>query len=112
MDAQLRAQLNQQIRISTGGAVDAYGQRSVSTSTLHYARVEEDSRAYDINDKDSVRTTHMIVLDNDVTTPTYAAFIWLPGDSASTLPSAARKPKVIRACPDENGALDHWEVLV
>lgn len=112
MDAQLRAQLNQIVRISTAGTVDAYGQRTVSASTLHYARVEERRAVFEGLDKETIRSSHMIIMDNDVTTPTFSSYIWLPGESASTLPANARKPKSIKPCPGEDGSLDHWEVIV
>ena len=113
MDYALRAQLNQRIRMATSAStVNQYGEVTFGGSTLHWARVEENHRMYDRGDGEKVRTSHMIVLDSDVTTPTYAGWIWLPGVSTSTLTSDARHPKIIRYCPAEDGTCDHWEVLV
>lgn len=112
MDYSLRAQLNQTIRMSTAQTADIYGEASVTASTLHQARVEEHARMYERSDGEVVRTSHMIILDNDVSTPTYAGYIWMPGTSSSTLTADARHPKVIRYCPAEDGTCDHWEVLV
>jgi hypothetical protein len=113
MDYVLKAQLSQLIRISaTASTINAYGEPSISGSSTFYARVEENSRQYEHGDSEEVRTTHMIILDSDATTPEYQGYLWMPGVSSSTLVSDARRIKIVRACPDENGDLDHWEVLV
>lgn len=112
MDLQLKAQLNQLVRIGVAGSLDAYGDPSLSGSTTLYARVEEHNRLYEFPDRETVRTSHMCILDNDAVTPTYSGWIWLPGQSSSTLTSDGRHPKIIRPCPAEDGSLDHWEVIV
>lgn len=113
MDFQLRSQLAQRIRISTSlGAADAYGQKAVTGTTLHWARVEEQERLYDRADGQKVRTTHMIILDTDVATPTFQSMIWLPGQSSSTLATDARQAKIVKPCVGEDGSLDHWEIRV
>lgn len=113
MDYALKQQLNQTIRISTtGSTLNAYGEPTISGSTTFPARVEEHSRQYEKSDGEVVRTNHMIILDAGVTTPTYQSYIWMPGQSTSTLTSDARRVKIIKPCIAEDGSLDHWEVLV
>lgn len=113
MDYVLKAQLNQLVRISASAStLNAYGEPVFSGSSTFYARVEENSRQYETVDAEVVRTTHMVVLDTGVTTPQYQGYLWLPGQSASTLVSEARRIQIVRPCVDENGDLDHWEVLV
>lgn len=113
MDLQLKAQLNQVVRISApASGLNAFGEPTISGSSTFYARVEESSRQYEMADRESVRTTHMIILDAGVTTPVYNGYLWLPGQSSSTLTADARRMKIVRPCPGEDGELDHWEILV
>lgn len=113
MDQQLKAQLNQLVRISAPATgLNAFGEPVFSGSSTFYARVEEVSRQYENGDKEEVRTTHMIILDTGVTTPVYQGYLWLPGESASTLTADARRVKIVKPCPGEDGELDHWEVRV
>lgn len=113
MDLQIKAQLNQLVRISAPAtSLNAYGEPVFSGSSTFYARVEEVSRQYERSDGEAVRTTHMIILDTDVTTPVYQGYLWLPGESSSTLTVDARRIKIVKPCPGEDGELDHWEVLV
>jgi hypothetical protein len=113
MDYALKQQLNQLIRISAPAAsLSAYGEPQFSGSSTFYARVEENSRQYEQADGEVVKTTHMVILDTGTTTPVYHGYLWLPGKSSSTLPADARRIKIVRPCPDVDGNLDHWEVLV
>ena len=111
MDYALKAQLRQVIAIAvSSSSADVYGQTVVVSAATCFARVEP--RYREIPAAGGIlRTTHMLVLDENAPALDLNSSVWLPGDASSDT-TLARRPKQVHPCYDENGALDHYEVLV
>lgn len=113
MDAQLKSQLKQIVRVgSPAASADIYGQISVASTATVYARVEEHHREFQLYDGDTIKTRHIVILDSSAPTPTYSSYIWLPDVANTTSVALARRVMIIRITHDERGNLDHYEVEV
>ena len=113
MDYSLKVQCKAVVGIATGATVDYTGQVQVGSPATYYARVEPKYREVYRNGVIE-KTSHMVILTEDFTateSQTRDMLVWMPGDSLGTT-SAARRALIISPCYDENGSLDHWEVLV
>lgn len=111
MDPTLKSQLRQVVSVAiTTASVDIYGQAQTATPATCFARVEPTFREIPAAGG-ILRTSHMLILAEDAPVIDLNAKVWLPGDSVSDT-TQARRPKLVHACYDERGRLDHWEVLL
>jgi hypothetical protein len=112
MDPQLKALNRQIISIAYSTAtVDIYGEAILASPATVYARVERHERTLSLENGDYAKTSHLIILDENAPTPSYASRFWLDGSNPSTV-GFARIPKIVNMVPDERGNVDHWEIIV
>lgn len=112
MDAQLKDQLRQVCAYAVSSATaNLYGEILLGSTATAYCRLEARVRDYELETGVVGRTTHFLVLDSDVATPSLSTQFWLPGDSPSDA-TAARRPSRVHPCVGEFGELDHWELYL
>lgn len=111
MDPLLKAQLNQVISIRQPTGVDVYGEPGVGTATICRVRIEAKTKEVATANGEFARSSTMIILDERAPTLSLSSLIFLPGVSAVTL-SSGRRPLQVKVCVDENGLVDHQEVLL
>lgn len=113
MDPQLVAQLRQIVSYASSTATaNVYGEVQIGSTATIYARIEPRVRIADRNDGSFLRSSHMLILaPANGFTPDYGMRFWILGDSPNSA-TFARAVKSVHPCFDEDGALDHWEVLI
>lgn len=108
MDAELRALLGQTIYVASVASRDSYGQATYGTPASRAARVETSSRVVKLATGEQLQTSHRIFVEAALYQEDR---IWLPGLSSADA-TLARRPLLIEDIPDEDGAIDHYEVYV
>jgi hypothetical protein len=113
MDPQLKAQLRQVVGYASTASLDYAGQVQVGSVATLWGRVEPRYREVPVGSGIvEERTSHMVILDEAwplSEAETRVCQFWLPGESLS---APGRRAKVVLFSPDENGVLDHVEVIV
>lgn len=113
MDPQLKAQLKQVVGYASTATVDYAGQVQVGSVATCFARVETSFREIPVGSGIiEERTRHMVIIDETwplSQSETRVNQFWLPGDDIT---GPGRRANRVHFAVDENGALDHIEVML